>query len=62
MTTLDTEIYEKTRFQKAINVFSDRNAFELEQAIYKDTRDDLFLKTLYYSDTELFKPFFTVAE
>lgn len=62
MTTLDTEIYEKTRFQKAINVFSDRNAFELEQAIYKDTRDDLFLKTLYYSDTELFKPFFTVTE
>jgi len=58
----EVEMIRQGRVDRALEVFMDRDPFELEQAVYRDVRDNILMEALYYSDTEAFKPFFTVTE
>ena len=59
---LELEYLQQSKVDRVLNTFMNRDSFELEQGIYKDTRDDILLEALYYSDKEAFAPYFTVTE
>ena len=59
---LELEYLQQSKVDRVLNTFMNRDSFELEQWIYKDTRDDILLEALYYSDKEAFSPYFTVTE
>lgn len=59
---LELEYLQQSKVDRVLNTFMNRDSFELEQWIYKDTRDDILLEALYYSDKEAFTPYFTVTE
>ncbi len=59
---LELEYLQQAKVDRVLNTFMNRDSFELEQGIYKDTRDDILLEALYYSDKEAFAPYFTVTE
>ena len=59
---LELELQDQSRIDRVLNVFMNRDSFELEQDIYKDTRDEMLLEALYYSDKEAFGSYFTVTE
>lgn len=58
---LELELEDQGRVNRVLNVFMNRDAFELEQDIYKDARDEMLLEALYYSDKEAFEPYFSVT-